>query len=230
MSNFSSAQDALIKLDHPKVMFDMEVPEIEAILEAMKEKEEKERIARAQANLNAVRAALKEDIEAGRLEVVTQKGNLIIRINDVVSFDSGSDRIQGNFLPTLERVSDAIQKIEGDIDVSGHTDNLPISTPRFRNNWDLSAARAATLGNILLNKSNMDPRRLVIKGHADTRPLVPNTTPQNHAKNRRVEIMIKAESTWDRQPASFSEEEPEPLPGRDQAFDIDQILNKKGAE
>jgi len=71
--------------------------------------------------------------------------------------------------------------------VSGHTDNVPIRNGAYRSNWELSAARAATVGHRLLD-AGLAPERLMVSGHADTQPRAPNDTPANRAINRRVDI------------------------------------------
>ena len=76
----------------------------------------------------------------------------------------------------------------GAITVSGHTDNVPIrSGGQYRSNWELSAARAASVAHELL-AAGLDPARLMVSGHADTQPRVLNDSPANRALNRRVDI------------------------------------------
>ncbi|NQV73885.1 OmpA family protein, partial [bacterium] len=74
--------------------------------------------------------------------------------------------------------------------VEGHTDSQPISTERFRSNWDLSTARAASVVTELLQFAPIASDRVVVQGHSDTKPVAPNDTAENRAKNRRVEIHI----------------------------------------
>jgi chemotaxis protein MotB len=74
--------------------------------------------------------------------------------------------------------------------VAGHTDDVPISTSRFRSNWELSSARAVTVVHSLLGNPSVDATRVVVEGHADSQPLAPNDTPDNRAKNRRVELIL----------------------------------------
>ncbi|MCL1484938.1 MAG: OmpA family protein [Marinobacter sp.] len=78
----------------------------------------------------------------------------------------------------------------GELTVEGHTDDIPIRTSRFYSNWDLSAARSAAVANMLLATGDVTPTRLAVKGLADTKPRAPNTSAENRAKNRRVEIII----------------------------------------
>ena len=79
---------------------------------------------------------------------------------------------------------------DGNIIVSGHTDNIPISTSRFPSNWELSAARSAAVVHHLVSKENIDANRLQIRAHAETKPLFTNYTEESRGKNRRVEISI----------------------------------------
>ena len=73
--------------------------------------------------------------------------------------------------------------------VAGHTDNVPIKSKRFRSNWDLSTARAVEVVNFMIT-SGLDAKRLSAAGYADQSPVVPNDTPDNMAKNRRIEITL----------------------------------------
>ena len=75
------------------------------------------------------------------------------------------------------------------ITVEGHTDNVPISTPQFPSNWELSAARASTVVRHLIARG-IPADRLSAVGYADTRPLAANDTEAGRAKNRRVSIII----------------------------------------
>ncbi len=200
MDAYSSARDSLIKLDHPKVQFDMELPIIEELLNEQQKKEEKEKSEQFENNYKAAKELLEDDKNAGKLELEVKGKTVIIRVKENVSFPSGSDILEGSFQRTLKRISQVVKKSKGTIQVSGHTDNIPIRTARFRNNWDLSAARASTIGTKIITKAQVNPNRLVIQGYADTRPLVKNSSQENRAKNRRVEIALIPEVK--RKPAS----------------------------
>ncbi|HTG01866.1 MAG TPA: flagellar motor protein MotB [Nitrospirota bacterium] len=77
------------------------------------------------------------------------------------------------------------------VDIEGHTDNVPIRTNRYPSNWELSVARATNVLKYFINRHRMDPSRFSVKGNADQKPLVENDTPENRARNRRVEIRLK---------------------------------------
>jgi chemotaxis protein MotB len=76
------------------------------------------------------------------------------------------------------------------INVVGHTDNLPMRSNQFMSNWELSVARASSVARFLIDEMGMNPVQFVVSGYASYRPIAPNTTAENRAKNRRVEIII----------------------------------------
>jgi len=115
---------------------------------------------------------------------------VIIQILERASFASGSADVRQEFLPILVKISQLIAGQKGTITVSGHTDNVPISNSRFRSNWELSTARAVSVAEQLLRGAPLDESRLVVAGHADTRPQANNDTAEGRARNRRVDISI----------------------------------------
>ena len=134
---------------------------------------------------------LKKEIEEGLVTVETEERKIIIRIQEKGSFPSGSASLQKGFDEVMRRISDAVAQAPGRVVVAGHTDDIPISTRRFRSNWELSSARAVSVAHALMKNPAIDPTRVVVEGHADTAPLVPNDTPENRALNRRVELIIE---------------------------------------
>ena len=137
-----------------------------------------------------IRKALQAEIEAKQLNVDLEGSRIIIRINEQASFGSGSDQIIVAFVPVLDKIRLLLTDLTGAVLVAGHTDDVPISTVRFRSNWDLSAARAVSVAHELMRSGAIDAARMVITGHADTRPRASNDTTENRARNRRVEITV----------------------------------------
>ncbi len=133
---------------------------------------------------------LREEVELGQLDVETAPGKTIIRIQEKGSFGSGSAVLKNPFEPVMEKISDVLNQSSGQIIVGGHTDDIPIATERFRSNWELSAGRAVTVVHHLLRYNALDESRVLVQGHADSRPLVPNQSPEARARNRRVEVTI----------------------------------------
>lgn len=136
------------------------------------------------------REALQTEIEQGLIEVESQFSRIVIRIREKGSFPSGDARLNQGFIPILGKIHDVLLETDGRIAVAGHTDNVPINTARYRSNWELSTSRATSVVHELLAPQQMNSERFVLEGYADTRPLVPNDTAANRAKNRRVEIIV----------------------------------------
>jgi len=134
--------------------------------------------------------ALEGEIAEGLIDVETQLNRIVIRIREKGSFPSGDARLNKGFLPIIGKIQMVLVKTDGQIAVAGHTDNIPINTPRYRSNWELSTSRATSVVHELLRNGEMLPERFVLEGYADTQPLTTNDTSDNRARNRRVEIIV----------------------------------------
>jgi chemotaxis protein MotB len=135
--------------------------------------------------------AMEDEITRNIIELDTKDKTVIIRFPGTAAFPSGSADLSESFMPTLEKVRHIIAQTEGRVLVAGHTDDTPIATDRYRSNWDLSSARAVSVVHELLKEEAILPRRLSAQGLGESRPRVPNDTPENKALNRRVEITIE---------------------------------------
>jgi chemotaxis protein MotB len=144
---------------------------------------------RAEVEAGRLRTALRREIEDGSLLIRRERTNVIVQILERDSFRSGSAALEPDFLPTLSKIGVLLRSMRGAISVSGHTDNVPISTSQYRSNWDLSAARAATVAHELL-QVELEPERIMISGHADTQPRAANETAAGRALNRRIDITL----------------------------------------
>ena len=137
-----------------------------------------------------LKGILKDEIADGLVTVEAVEDKIIIRIQEKGSFPSGSADFNPGFLDVIDRISDAVVRSPGRVVVAGHTDDIPIYTSRFRSNWELSSARAVTVVHALLMNPGVSEDRVLVEGHADSKPLVPNDSPENRAKNRRVELIL----------------------------------------
>jgi chemotaxis protein MotB len=135
--------------------------------------------------------ALHEQIMSGEVEVEARGRKIIIRIREKGSFLSGSAELRPEYRDVMSEVRSVLALKPGSILVQGHSDNVPINTARFRSNWELSAARAVSVAHELMLGGIVSSARFEVSGKADTQPLVPNTTAENRARNRRVEIIIE---------------------------------------
>ena len=134
--------------------------------------------------------ALSTQIKKGEVEIETRGRDITVRIKEQGSFASGSAQLRSGFKGVLHDVRDVLSEKSGEILVQGHTDNIAISTSRFRSNWELSTARAVSVAHELLTERVLNPQRLTVSGYSDTRPLVKNDSKENRAFNRRVEIVV----------------------------------------
>jgi len=147
-------------------------------------------IAETQEDAAALASQLQEEIRRGEVEIETRGRTIVVRIREKGSFSSGSAELRPGYRRLMHELRDKLATQKGALQVLGHTDNVPISTARFRSNWDLSSARAVSVAHELLSDGVLDPRRFTVTGLADTRPLVPNDSADDRARNRRVEIVI----------------------------------------
>ncbi len=137
-----------------------------------------------------IRETLAEEIEQGLVEVETVDSKIVIRIREKSSFGSGRAELEPTFVPVLHKIGAVIGEMSGAVVVAGHTDDLPIQTSRFRSNWELSSARAVTVVHGLLDGGFAQPERITAEGHADTKPVDSNETPEGRTRNRRVEVVL----------------------------------------
>src|SRR4051812_16776279 len=131
---------------------------------------------------------LSEEIARGLVEVRDTADRSVVTIRGDGLFEAGSDVIARQYDSLLMRVADALAKVPGQIEITGHTDNIPIRTLRFPSNYELSRARADSVKKMIAARVPMD--RLRSAGRADTEPLALNDNPQNRARNRRVDITL----------------------------------------
>jgi len=160
--------------------------------EEMEKKLAEERQKELEAEAARIRESLLEEIKAGKISVETKKDRIIIRIHEKGSFPSGSAVLNAGFGKAMKKIIEVVKRSHGKIIVAGHTDDIPIKTEWYRSNWELSAARAVSMAHALL-RGGVDPKRMIVSGYADTKPLVPNTNARNRARNRRVEIILEQE-------------------------------------
>jgi len=137
----------------------------------------------------SLRKFLEPEISRGQVTVDELPEKTIVLIHGDGLFDSAVDVIKPAFLPILDRIGDGLRQTKGRIQVTGHSDNVPISTRRFPSNRSLSQARADEVVRVLSARMS-EGNRLSALGMADTKPIASNNTPLGRAQNRRVEIAV----------------------------------------
>ncbi|WP_031432666.1 flagellar motor protein MotB [Methylomarinum vadi] len=192
--HFSPAQTEPTLLEEVKQSTNQNDTQLDVSAENMEDLKKKileEKINQIKEQAEKIRKSLKKEIDEGLVTVETEGLRIIIRINEKGSFPSGSAVLKAGFEPVMDKITESVNHSVGRVAIAGHTDDVPIATDWYRSNWELSASRSVTVAHYMLTKKETDPKRIVVEGYADTRPLVPNDTPKHRAMNRRVEIIIQ---------------------------------------
>ncbi|MFW5876376.1 MAG: OmpA family protein [Myxococcota bacterium] len=162
--------------------------ETRTALEQLRERQEQ-----AQERLQTFRDLLEKFrsmIESGKLRVRIVRNRMVVELPEGVLFDSGKAKLKDGGESTLAQVAPILREIEErDFQIAGHTDNVPIRTPRFPSNWELSTRRAVAVARHLIEQG-MSAKRLSAAGYADTEPVASNDTEEGRAQNRRIEIVL----------------------------------------
>jgi len=129
--------------------------------------------------------------EMSDVDVQVLKGVVYISLSDNMLYKSGSYEISDKAGATLGKIAKIISDYSNyDVLIEGNTDNVPISKPNIRNNWDLSALRASSVVQALQTTYKVDPKRLTAGGRGEYNPLVANDNEAGKSKNRRTQIII----------------------------------------
>jgi chemotaxis protein MotB len=124
------------------------------------------------------------------LDLHLEARGLIISLPQAILFASGDDRINASALPIISEIADVLRGLDNKVELAGHADSVPIHTKRFKNNWELSAARGLSLLNTLTSSYGISESRLTVSSYGSYSPKTSNDTPDGRAENRRVEILI----------------------------------------
>jgi chemotaxis protein MotB len=149
-----------------------------------------------------VRMVLRAEQRAGAVKIRHDERGVVVHLTDKAMFDQGSADLKPSSRAILDKVAMLLRAVPNAVRIEGHTDNTPIQTARFPSNWELSVARATQVLRYLEKECKIDPTRLSCSGYGEWRPLRPNTTPENRALNRRVDIVILREDLADREEPS----------------------------
>ena len=138
---------------------------------------------------NLTRSLSREELK--EVDVKVLKGVVYISLADNMLYKSGSYEISERAGETLSKIAKIITDYKDyEVLVEGNTDNVPISRPNIRNNWDLSALRASSVVQALQNQYNVDPKRLSAAGRGEYNPITDNDTDLGKQRNRRTQIII----------------------------------------
>jgi len=137
-----------------------------------------------------VQALIEEAGLAAQIETSVEERGLVISVQDTVLFHTGSAELTPQAREVMDKLGLILLQTPNYIRIEGHTDNVPINTPRFPSNWELSAARATSVVQYLISRHNFPPERLSATGYGEYRPKASNATAEGRQKNRRVDFVI----------------------------------------
>ncbi|NLY88915.1 MAG: flagellar motor protein MotB [Firmicutes bacterium] len=132
---------------------------------------------------------------AGATDIYMDERGLVVSFKEKLFFDIGSIEIKPAARVLLRRVGEILSRGKNQIRVEGHTCDLPIRSQRFPSNWELSVGRATNVTRFLIEEAGIAPGRLAATGYAEFRPVAPNDSEENRAKNRRVDIVLLSMET-----------------------------------
>ncbi|MDH3454439.1 MAG: OmpA family protein [Desulfuromonadales bacterium] len=152
------------------------------------------RLAEVQGTYDELVGKLEEEIQRGEVKISELKGKLTVNVVDNILFDSGKAVLKSAGIKVLQQIGDILKSTaDKDIQVEGHTDNVPIRgtlTEKYPTNWELSTARATTVLHFLQNEGGISGERLSAVGYGEHRPIASNGTAEGRAQNRRIQIVL----------------------------------------
>ncbi len=152
-------------------------------------------VQRAQRQLGNIATRLEEAlaplVDARLITVRRAELWLEVEINSDILFDTGSAALDASAREVLTRLADVLRETPNPVRVEGYTDNRPINTVQFPSNWELSAARAASVVH-LFSAQGVAPERLAMVGYGEHRPRADNLTEEGRNRNRRVVLIVLA--------------------------------------
>ena len=151
----------------------------------------KEEAKKAELAEDKLKIALKQEIGEGLVNVDREDDKVVITVGSAGAFKSGSAELTRKAREIMSKIAEQNKKGRSEILVMGHTDNVPLTFgSNYRDNWDLAAARSASVVQQLSKNNALDPKRMKAISYGETRPVESNDSSQGRAKNRRIEIEI----------------------------------------
>jgi chemotaxis protein MotB len=150
--------------------------------------------ARVKDDLNQIRRELEQrlsnQVATHTVSIQMGRDGLVISLREAGFFSSGSATPKPETLPTLRQIATALGRTPYDLRIEGHTDDIPIHTPEFDSNWELSSTRATRIARLFLDLKAMPPDRISAAGYAEFHPVAGNDTAEGRARNRRVDLVV----------------------------------------
>lgn len=140
------------------------------------------------------------------VQLTINERGLVISLKEAGFFPSGTAKVQPEALPLLDKIATSISRYANTIRIEGHTDNVPVNSPAFPSNWELSTARANSLVHYLIEKHGFKGAKLSVTGYAEYRPIADNANEEGRKLNRRVDIVMLSRKGAQGEALKFGEE------------------------
>ena len=140
--------------------------------------------------------SVKEFVQENRLdstiEIAQNEKGVVLQLKDSILFQSGQAELKTESSEILDKINTLISIMPNSVIIEGHTDNIPISNSKFKDNWDLSSIRATNVLRYFTEVKHQDPSKFRAAGYGEYKPLKENTSDENRAQNRSVNILIES--------------------------------------
>lgn len=156
-------------------------------------------------SLATLQQGLEFELKSGKVQLKLEGRGLVISMREAAFFASGDDSVAPASFPIIAKIAVVIQDLPQALRLEGHTDSVPVHNSRFRSNWELSAARAIAMMELLRQRFQVATERMAVVGYAENAPADSNATEEGRAHNRRVDLVVLS--------AEAMKSEPGPLAG-----------------
>lgn len=150
-----------------------------------------------------IKAAEEMGLQKQIATIMDERG-LVVHILDTALFEVGKANLTEAAQSIMEHLAPKLRSLPNPLRIEGHTDNAPIQTLLYPSNWELSVARSTSVVRYLVEKHGISPFRISAIGYAEYRPIAPNDSPANKAKNRRIDIVILSMGKTGEEPPSVT--------------------------
>lgn len=160
-------------------------------IDEMQEKIEEAKLAESEKLAERIEEAIEESQMEDMIQLDFTSQYVQLTLKGAILFDSGSASLKTDAMPIVEKVALILERYaEHEIEIEGHTDNVPIHTSKYANNNELSSSRALSMFDYLVEHTTLQPMQIKHSGRGEYMPIADNSTPEGRAKNRRIEIKI----------------------------------------
>jgi len=153
-------------------------------------------------SLQTLQTGLDFELQSGKVQLKLEGRGLVISMREAAFFKSGDDAVDPASYPIIAKIAAVVQDLPQPLRLEGYTDSIPIHNSRFRNNWELSAARAIAMLELLDQRFQIPSERMAVAGYAANAPADTNETVEGRAHNRRVDLVVLSADAMKSEPPS----------------------------